>query len=170
MFKETLRQKQSSVAGKLLLLFLAVALVIFIECTVLIVNTHFKVPALEFIMYVLLIGGAAWFFFRKMVSFSYSIIDSDVIFDKAVGSRARCIEDVNFDEVVEVGAQIKGNYTDMKKRYFTIRHSAKNAYYIIYKRNEKFYAIMMHPTTKFIDCLEKGYKNHLEKQKASQEG
>lgn len=164
MFKETLKQKQSSVAMKVLQLILAVILVIMVQSAVLLINRNIKMPALNYIVYLLLTVGAAWFFFRKMVSYKYCIIDSEVIFEKSVGSRERCIESVCFEEINEIGNSIAGQYQGAKKKHFTIRHNVKDAYYIVYKRNGNIYKIMMHPTQKFIECIEKRYKNYLKEE------
>lgn len=162
MFKETLKQKQSSVTMKVLLLILVVVLVIIVQSAALVVNRHIELPALDYIVYMLLTVGAAWFFFRKMVSYNYCIIDSDVIFEKSVGSRERCIESVSFEDIIELGSSILSQYRGTKRKHFTIRHTAKDAYYIVYKRNKNIYEITMHPTRKFIECIEKRYKSYLE--------
>lgn len=155
MFKETQKAKQQSAAYNILLLVAVVLLVIIIQCLTSMINRSLQIKALEYIVYVFLVIGAAVFFSHKMVSYSYSIIDSDIIIEKAVGSRQRCVESINTDEILEMGRTLKGVYADAKSYRFSIKGSKKEAYYIVYSKNGKTYSAMMHPTAKFIEYAEK---------------
>lgn len=154
MYNEVQRPKQQSVTRSVIFLVCIVVLMVLIQCLTSLINRSLRIHALDYVVYVFLVIGAVWFFIRRMISYSYSIIDSDIIIEKSIGNRQRCVECINSGEIVDMGTHIPSGYEIVKNRRFSIAGSKKNAYYIVYKRNGKIYSVTLHPTQKFITHME----------------
>ncbi len=158
MFKETLKRKQKSVAMNIIILILVILVIVAVQVSVSYLLRSFNISSLEYLLFLLLIAGAAAVFIKNMVSYGYTIIDSDIIFEKGVGSRARCVECIKMNEILQMGKNLKEDYKNIKKRRFSVKNTRSDVYFIVYKRDEKIYSAMFHPTQKFIGLMEKQFK------------
>lgn len=151
-------------------IFYVISIILFIILFTALSNVLYNIYRLSFINYMvyLTIVYIAWDVFRRrVIEYRYSLIDTDLIFEKLVGGHRTVSLSVNLDDMLALSSMDSKHKGNIKAdAVYKFAHvSCKNEIYCgIFKHDGKIYKVLFQPDELLLQLLQSAWeKRHSDK-------
>ena len=105
MYKETIKPKEKSAFISVLYIIGLVIGIVALASLATVIQRSLNIFGLEYLVYVFLIVLGVYIYKKRLVEYTYTIIEYEILIEKTVGRRTKPVENIQMKNILAYGKQ-----------------------------------------------------------------